>query len=64
MHINQEIWARFSSIREAFCEQPIKRLVSEEDRGGYVDSKILQNKSAFSGGFYEQHCIERLVIDE
>lgn len=52
MYVNKEIYEKYPSIREAFREQPVTRLKSENGGTGIVQIVNLEEKSPFSGGFF------------
>lgn len=62
MYVDEEIIEKFSLISEAFKNQPIRRLVSEDDRGGYIISNVSISVDKVTGGFYEKYCMERMEI--
>ena len=62
MYVNKEIYEKYPSIREAFREQPVTRLKSENEGTGIVQIVNLEKKSLFSGGFFEMHCKEKFNI--
>ncbi len=61
MYVNKEIYEKYPTLREAFQEQPVKRLKSENDSTGVVQI-IKSEESPFSGGFFEMHCKEQFNI--
>lgn len=62
MYVDEKILNKFSSIREVFKDQPIRRLISEDDRGGYVISSVLNTNRYVNGGFLEKYCVEKMEI--
>ena len=66
MYINKEIYEKYPSIVKAFKDKPIRRLIPNDDHGGYVlaQSNHEQEQECFSGGFYEMHCKEQWNLHE
>lgn len=62
MYVDEKILNKFSAIREVFEDQPIRRLISEDDRGGYIISSVFNTNRCVSGGFLEKYCVEKMEI--
>lgn len=55
--MNMQIWEELAPIREAFEDQKLKRLKTEEDRGEYIgDDDNGEQECIFFGGFYGKYC--------
>lgn len=63
MYVDNNIICKFKKISIAFKDQPIRRLISEDDKGGYLISNVATSQAPFSGGFYEEYCVERMEIN-
>lgn len=62
MYVDEKILNQFSAIREVFEDQPIRRLISKDDRSGYTISGVLNTNRCVSGGFLEKYCVEKMEI--
>jgi len=64
MYINKEIYEKYPSIKNAFKDKPVQRLVPNDSRSKCVLKQSNQEQECFSGGFYEMHCKEQWRLHE
>lgn len=62
MYVDEKIVERFPIISKAFKNQPIRRLVSENDNKGNIVFNVSVSKNKITGGFYEKYCVDRMEL--